>query len=242
MNDTSAIHEKFVFFSDRKEGDILSHFLETILFLPLENLAIEYSDRPDEEFSHFNERTRKILLTQISQGKLKRLFGEFSQGGSYELKGGSFSITMFPDQYNYEVVDSMRKILSPVFPMCIFKNPYIWGVDLYEDYTRECFFETRTFTVRSQHLEDPQIDIFRRDDGIIFKFRFHLHDDYRDFDMDEGVKFLHPLFNDLSECLKKRAYEGLEVLFQYCSNKGELRRFETRTKLGQKIKSMLKDR
>ena len=136
----------------------------------------------------------------------------------------------------------MRKILSPVFPICIFKNPYIWGVDLYEDYSRECFFETRNFAFRSQHLEDPQIDIFRRDDGIIFKLRFHLNQDLQCLDMDEGVKFLQPIFKDLSDCIKKRSYEGIEVLSHYCTNKAEFRRFETRTKLGHKIKSMINDR
>lgn len=237
--DAGLIHEKFVFFSARKERETLSTVLDMILTLAIDRLTIDYRDRPSEEYRHFNDRTKKIVRNLEHADKVEGLVGEFSGGGLFELRGSALTITIPSDQYNFEVIDSMRRILSPILPLCIFQNPYIWGIDLYEAYERDRFFETRRFTFRSQHLEDPQIDIFRRDEGIIYKFRFHLANDP---EVDEGFRFLHPLFDDLAESLAKRSYEGLEVLNLYCADRPAFRRFEPRTKLGVRIKSMLFDR
>ncbi|MBF0499893.1 MAG: hypothetical protein HQM09_07160 [Candidatus Riflebacteria bacterium] len=272
MNETDAIHEKFVFFSARKEQETMFRVLEMVLALELDEIRIEYRDRPAISFSHFNDRAKKIIMSLESPEKVEHLDGIFSGGGTFELRGGTFSFTIPAEQYNFEVIDSMRHILSPVFPVCIFHNPYIWGVDLYELYERERLFETRTFISRSQRLEDPQIDIFRRDEGIIFKFRFHLKDsfslgvsggktatsgylqdgserisgkglsDTSVTNIDEGVRFLHPVFVDLIESIRKRNYEGMEVLHLYCIDRPLFRKTEPRTKLGIKIKSMLYDR
>lgn len=241
MSETGEIFEKYVFFADRKE-DALNSVLEGIFSLSIDRVAVEFADRPDEEFTHINERTKKIILSLPSPGKIKRVYGEFTQGGTYEWKSGTLSISIPPDHYNFEVVDSMRKILSPTFPICIFRNPYIWGVDLYEDYNRERFFTTRTFITRTQLLEDPQIDIFRRDDGVIFKLRFHLSEKLGEMAVDEGIKMLYPVFSDLLDCLKKGYFEGLEVLHLYCTNLPDFRKFDPRTKMGHKIKSLLKER
>lgn len=242
MKDThteSEIHEKFAFFSARKERETLFRVLETVLALPLEIVQIEYRDRPDERFTNFNDRSKKILMNLDHTDKIERVTGSFEGGGDFELKGGTFTIIVPGDQYNFEVIDSMRRILSPVFPMCIFQNPYIWGVDCYQEYERERFFETRTYTYRSQRLEEPQIDIFRRDEGVITKFRFHLREIE---EVDEGIKFLHGIFTEMLDSLHKRGYEGLQVFHLYCTDRPQFRRFDPRTKLGIKIKSMLYDR
>jgi hypothetical protein len=237
-----TVHEKYFFFSERKETEVYQSALDMLLSLQLDQVEIEYPDKPDEQFSHINERNKKILLSLPGNGKITSIHGEFSQGGFFDLKGGALSITMPQEQYNFEVVDSMRKLLTPTFPLCIFQNPYIWGVDLCEPYEREKFFETRSFTVRSQHLEDPQIDIFRRDDGIIFKLRFHLQEDHAAIGIDEGVKLLYPIFCDFQDCLKKRSYEGLELLHLYCTDSPAFRRFSPRTKMAIRIKSLLRGR
>lgn len=239
MNETCDIFEKYVFFSSRKDREILANVLETILAMPLERLTITRSDRPDEEFVTFNDRTRKILQNLEKPERIEAVRGDFELGGMFELRGGELAITIPAEQYNYEVVDAMKRFLSPIFPMCVFKNPYIWGVDLYEDYEREHFFAVRRFGSRSQHLEDPEVDIFRRDDGIVYKLRFHLREEEL---IEPGIHHLAPLFEGLLDSLGKRAYEGLEVLHRYCTDRSSFRLVEPRTKLGRDIKSVLSQR
>ncbi|NLI75308.1 MAG: hypothetical protein GX442_02555 [Candidatus Riflebacteria bacterium] len=238
MTEPDQVFEKYGFFSSRKGREIFSHVLETLLPLSVDEVTITYSDRPDESFRHINDRTRKILVNHPDSDKIDTIVGTFADGGSFELRGGTLTISVSSDQYNFDLVDSMKRFLSPVFPVCVFQNPYIWGVDLYEGYTRELFFETRAFIARNPHLEEPEIDIFRRDDGIIYKFRFHPREE---LSVDEGIRHLAPFFMDLGQALRKRMYEGLEVLHTYCTEKASFRRLEPRTKIGRDVKSILSD-
>ncbi len=242
MNETSLIHEKFVFFGSKRDGQGLLNALESLLSLSVGNLIVEYSDRPSQEFGHINDRTKKILCSLPDSHKIDRITGEFAEGGNFEMKGGNLSFSIPSDQYNFELVDSMRKFLSSAFPLCVFQNPYIWGVDIYLDYSRERFFETRRFIARSQKLEDPQIDIFRRDDGIIYKFRFHLQAQYEGISFDDGIRLISTLFTDFLEIIRKGSYEGIEILHKYCVDKAGFRQMEPRTKMGQRIKSILSGR
>ncbi len=238
MNDTENIQETFAFFSNRKEQETLQTVLSAILALPVDQITVEFPNRPDEQFRHINDRSRKIIMSLPSQQKISRLAGEFSDGGSFSLHGSTLLITLSADQYNFEVSDTMRKVLSPIFPLCIFRNPYIWGIDMYLPYERQTLFETRNFIVRSQLLEDPQIDIFRRDDGIIFKLRFHLAGEH---EFEEGMRLLHSLFEEIQETFMKGNYEPLELLHLYCSDRRQYRSFTPRTKLGNRFKAIIAD-
>jgi len=239
MTEMDDIFEKYAFFSNRKERDVFVNVLDAILSVSLERVFIKYMDRPNEEFTHLNDRTKKILFNLTRPDKIETIGGEFSEGGFFDLTGGILSISITSDQYNYELVESMKRFLSPIFPICVFRNPYIWGVDLYEDYDRERFFETRCFISRSKLLEDPEIDIFRRDDGIVYKFRFNIREYY---EVDDGIRFLAPLFLNLLEAVKKKSYEGIEILYMYCIDRARFRKFEPRTKLGRDLKSALSER
>ncbi|HEY9072000.1 MAG TPA: hypothetical protein VIV61_17200 [Candidatus Ozemobacteraceae bacterium] len=239
MNETCDIFEKYVFFSSRKDREIQANVLETILVMPLGRVTVTWSDRPDEEYTTFNDRTRKILLNLDKPDRIESIRGEFELGGTFELRGRELSIAIPAEQYNYEVVDSMKRFLSPIFPLCVFKNPYIWGVDLYEDYERDHFFSVRQYSARSQHLEDPELDIFRRDGGIVYKLRFHLREEQP---IDTGIHHLFPLFEGLLDSLGKRAYEGLEVMHRYCTDRAAFRQVEPRTKLGKDLKAVLSPR
>ena len=131
----------------------------------------------------------------------------------------------------------MKNILSPIFPLWMFKSPYIWGATLFDDYERQHFFDTRNYSVRSQKLDEPELDTFRRDNGIIHKIRFFTKDTY-DSD-EEGLKILAPVFQELRESLLKRNYECLEVLRNYVSDKPSFRHMEPRTKQAKDLKSIL---
>jgi hypothetical protein len=85
-------------------------------------------------------------------------------------------------------------------------------------------------------LDEPEVDVYRRDNGIIHKYRFFLENE---FDHEEGLKFIEPFFKAMLTGLKKRNYEGLDVLHTYCSDKQKFRGLEPRTKLGKDIKSIL---
>ncbi|HNV71031.1 MAG TPA: hypothetical protein PKO06_15115 [Candidatus Ozemobacteraceae bacterium] len=238
MNEMENIQETFAFFSVRKEQETLQTVFTAILALPVDQVSVEFPNRPDEQFKHINDRSRKILMSLPSQQKISRISGDFSDGGSFSLHGSTLLITLSSDQYNFEVSDTMRKVLSPVFPLCIFRNPYIWGIDLYLPYERQTLFDTRNYIVRSQLLEDPQIDIFRRDDGIIFKLRFHLAGDH---EFEEGMRLLHALFEEIHETLAKGSYEPLELLHLYCADRRQYRSFSPRTKLGNRFKAIIAD-
>ncbi len=238
MSESTEIFEKYAFFSTRKEREIFATVLEAMITMPLSRVGVRYTDQPDQEFDHLNDRAKKILLNLEKPERVEAIEGDFSDGGQFELRNGALSILIPSDQYNFELVDFMKRFLSPIFPLCVFRNPYIWGVDLYVDYEREQFFQTRAFIARSKILEEPEIDIFRRDNGIIFKFRFHPKEE---FETDAGIKFLAPLFLDMTEAIRKRNFEGVEVLHVYCTDRKNFRRFEARTKLGRDVKAALSE-
>ena len=239
MTEPEQVFEKYVFFSSRKEREVFANVIQTILPMSLDAIDLAYSDNPNETFNHINERTQKILQGHPHPEEIQAMTGAFADGGEFELRGGALSIIISADRYNFELIDSMKHFLSPVFSTCIFRNQYIWGVDLYENYSRELLFETRIFASRSPLLEDPEIDIFRRDDGIIYKFRFNTRER---FSTDDGIHFLAPVFMSLAESLRKKMYEGLEILHKYCTDKPQFRKLEPRTKIGREIKSLLSDR
>ena len=242
MDKMTQIFEKHVFFSARREVETLSAVLDVLLTLSVDSLNVEYHDRPNQHFSGFNERSKKIIASLPDPQKIDRVTGEFTEGGRFELRGGTFAIAVSADEYNFEVVDSLRRLLSPVLPLCVFRNPYIWGVDMFLDYQRESFFQARKFTARSQKLEEPEVDVFRRDDGVIFKFRFHLKEEYDEQDLDAYLKVIHLVFDDFLEALRKGAFEGMEVFFQYCTDRPGFRKTEPRTKIGQRVKALLNPR
>jgi len=237
MHEPTDVFEKYVFFSSRKQAALFRDILSILFHFPLDDVNIEFSDRPSEAFTALNDRTKKILFNLSNPDKVGRIFGSFTRGGSFEASNATFAVVIEESQYNFELVDSMKHMLSPTFPLCVFRNPYIWGVNMYEIYDRAQFFEARRYSSRSQLLEEPEVDIFRRDNGVIYKLRFHLEQEPED--IDSGIRLLAPLFRQLQEGLKKGAYEGLEVLHAYCSDRPAFRRMDTRTKLGKEIWKVL---
>lgn len=238
MTDADTIFEKHAFFSTGKFRTIYTDVLERVFSLQLADIFVEYADQPDERFSSLNDRTMKILLNMPKPEKITRIEGHFADGGEFSLIGGMLAISVLSDQYNYDLIEAMKNFLSPLFPVCVFQNPYIWGVNLYQPYERDLFFEARRFAARSRLLEDPEVDIFRRDDGIIYKFRFHLKNE---MELDEGIRFLEPIFVNLLEALQKGALEGIEVLHLYCTDRSTFRTFSPRTKMGKELKGILGD-
>lgn len=236
MNHESEIIESHIFISSRKEREIYLSVFQKIFTFPVDDILVEYEDRPDEHYSTINDRTKTILINIAKPEKITCISGHFSEGGSFRLQNGNLYVTMREIEYNYELLESLKNFLNPTFPLWIFKNPYIWGVTIYEPYERQHFFETRKFSNRSRLLEEPEVDIYRRDDGIIHKYRFFLRED---IETEEGMRFLEPYFKNLIESLSKRNYEGLEVLSLYCTDKSAFRKFEPRTKQGKEIKSIL---
>ncbi len=230
------ILEQHIFISDRKDKEVIPTVLDILFSFDVAEINIDYTDRPDATFTTINDRTKKILSNLDSPDKIASVHGYFNYGGSFELKGGNLSISVTEDEYNYELIHELKNILSPVFSLWIFKNPYIWGVNIYENYERQHFFDVRNFSYRAKLLEEPEVDIYRRDNGVIHKYRFFLKDD---FEPEEGIKFLVPFFTSLKEGLQKRNYEPLEVLNLYCTDKAAFRRIDPRTKLGKEIKSIL---
>ncbi len=237
MSNESPIIETHIFFSNRKDKDIFKNTLERAFEFPVENISIQFEDRPDELYKTINERTKKIILSIPKPEKITKIEGIFSDGGSFSLQNNNLTIIVHEDEYNYELLDSMKNILSPIFPLWMFKSPYIWGATLFDDYERQHFFDTRNYSVRSQKLDEPELDTFRRDNGIIHKIRFFTKDTY-DSD-EEGLKILAPVFQELRESLLKRNYECLEVLRNYVSDKPSFRHMEPRTKQAKDLKSIL---
>lgn len=171
-----------------------------------------------------------------SPEKIECFSGSFAEGGEFRLQNGNFHVSVSETEYNYYLVDNLKNFLCPVFALWLFKNPYIWGATLCEDYERQHFFDSRNYSVRSRLLEEPEIDIYRRDNSIIYKFRFFTKEEY---ETEEGIKAIAPYFKEMRIGLLKRNYECLEVFNLYCTDKAKFRKFEPRTKLGKDIKSLL---
>jgi len=236
MNESDPILEQHIFLSERKDHEVYHSAFEKIFSFPVADISVEYSDQPNEVYSTVNDRTKKILVNLPRPDKISCISGRFSDGGDFRLQNSNLHVSIRESEYNYDLISNLKNFLSPVFPLWLFRNAYIWGVNVYEDYERQHFFEVRKYSARSQHLEDPEIDIYRRDDGVIHKYRFFMREQC---EPEEGLKLLAPHFNGMRQGLQKRNYEGLEVLHLYCTDKPAFRRLEPRTKLGKDIKSVL---
>lgn len=234
---TDAIFEQYQFLCARKGGAALDAMLGQLLALALAELNFHFDDRPDQAFANFSARSQKIIRDAVHDGRLAGLDGTFDGGGCFRYQGGRLTVAIHTNPYNFEVVDALKNFLSEAFPICVFRNPYIWGINLYTAYSRERLFETRVFSQRSQILEQPEVDIFRRDEGIVFKLRFFLRDEPAD--LDSGLKHLEELAAEMLEAIERRNYEGLELLGQYCRDRAGFRRIEPRTKLGRVMKGAL---
>ncbi len=237
MSIDSPVLETHMFFSSRKDKDIFKNTLERVFVFPVEDISVEFEDRPDEFYKTINERTKKILFSIPKPEKITKVEGGFSEGGTFRLQNNALTIEVREDEYNYELLDSMKNVLGPIFPLWMFKNPYIWGATFYDDYERQHFFDSRKFSIRSQKLEEPELDIYRRDNGIIYKARFFTKEEYET--PEDGLKALAVVFQNLRECLVKRSYECLEVLFTYCSDKTAFKKMDPKTKPAKDIKAVL---
>ncbi len=237
MSNDSPIIETHIFFSNRKDKETVKNTLDRAFDFLVENITFQFEDRPDEFYKTINERTKKIILSIPKPEKITKIEGVFSDGGSFSLQNNTLKITVREDEYNYELLDSMKNILGPVFPLWMFKNPYIWGATLFEDYERQHFFDARNYSARSQKLDEPELDIYRRDNGIIHKIRFFTKNIYESDE--EGLRSLAPIFLELRDSLNKRNYECLEVLRNYVVDKPKFRHLEPRTKQAKDIKSIL---
>ncbi len=238
MSNESPIIETHIFFSSRKDKDIFKNTLERAFEFPVENISIEFEDRPDEFYKTINDRTKKIIFSIPKPEKITRIEGAFSDGGTFVLQNNNLTVIVHEDEYNYELLDSMKNVLGPIFPLWMFKTPYIWGATLFEDYERQHLFDARNYSVRSQKLDEPELDIYRRDNGIIHKVRFFTKENYESDE--EGLRILAPVFQELRESLQKRNYECLEVLRNYVIDKPAFRHMEPRTKQAKDIKAILK--
>lgn len=236
MNESDPIIEQHIFMSDRKRHEVYHTAFEQIFTFPVADIIVEYSDQPSEVYSTINDRTKKILVNLPKPDKITCISGRFSDGGDFKLQSCNLHVSIRESEYNYDLISNLKSFHSPVFPLWMFRNPYIWGVNIYEDYERQHFFDVRNYSARSQLLEEPEVDIYRRDDGVIHKYRFFMRESC---EPEEGLKLLAPYFTSMRQGLLKRNYEGLEVLHMYCTNRSGFRKHEPRTKLGKDIKSVL---
>lgn len=228
--------EQHLFISQSKVRDTLDCFFDKIFQYPVDQIQIEYSDKPDELYSTINNRTKKMLVNIKKPEKVVCISGRLTEGGSFKLINGNLHIEVTEQEYNYELISSLKDFLSCVFPIWLLRNPYIWGASIFEHFDKQVFYELSRYSVRSKLLEHPEVDIYRRDDGIIQKYRFFVDEDLAS---EEGLKYLAPFFQLLRDGLKKGNYEGIELFNQYCKDHSIFRKTEPRTKLGKKIKSML---
>ena len=154
--------EQHVLIGDRKFKEVFNTVLDKIFEFPVSNIEIEFSDRPNEYYSTINERTKKIIYSISKPEKISKISGIFDDGGLFRLIGSNLHIDMPENEYNYELLDSMKSFLCSTFPIWLFRNPYIWGATTYEDYERQHFFEERKYAERSLNPEQPELDIYRR--------------------------------------------------------------------------------
>ncbi|NCB39159.1 MAG: hypothetical protein EOM80_10340 [Erysipelotrichia bacterium] len=237
MNQPNSILETHLFISDRKDREIYQNVFDRVFMFPVADIEVEYTDQPNASYATINDRTKKILLSIPKPEKISCIRGRFIDGGEFKLQNSNLHICIQESGYNYDLIESLKNFLSPVFPLWLFRNPYIWGATIYEDYERQHFFDVRTYSIRSRLLEEPEVDIYRRDNGIIHKYRFFTNETFSD--PEEGLKSIAPYFENLRQGLQKRNYEGLEILHIYCTDKPAFRKSEPRTKLGKDIKSIL---
>ena len=73
MSNESPILETHVFFSSRKDKDILKNTLEKAFAFPVEDISVEFEDRPDEFYKTVNDRTKKILLSIPKPEKITKI-------------------------------------------------------------------------------------------------------------------------------------------------------------------------
>lgn len=236
MNSSAEIIEQHVFISDRKDREVYQAVFEKVFTFPVSDIVVEYDGQPDESYSTINDRTKKILLNLPRPDKVSCISGRFDDGGIFKLQNSCLHVCVREDEYNYDLIESLKNFLGPVFSIWLFRNPYIWGATIYEDYERQHFFDVRNFSARSRLLEEPEVDIFRRDNGVIHKYRFFTREQY---EPEEGLRAMAPQFIALRAGLQKRNYEGLEVLHLYCTDRPAFRKLDPRTKLGKDIKSIL---
>ncbi len=233
----STILEQHTFIGNRKPREILDWALENIFYFSICNVSIEYTDSPTAYYSTVNARSKKIIQDIDKPERIVKITGSFTEGGTFELAGSYLKFVITDLEYNYDLLDNLKNFLSPIFPIWLFRSPYIWGSTLYEDYDRQHFFNVRQFSERSQSFSIPELDIYRRDNGIIYKFRFFPRKEYET--VEEGFRDFAPIFEVLRTNLQKRSYEGLEIFNLYCMDKPRFRKTEPRTKIAKEIKSML---
>ena len=92
MSNESPIIETHIFFSNRKDKDIFKNTLERAFEFPVENISVQFEDRPDEFYKTINERTKKIILSISKPEKITKIEGIFSDGGSFSLQNNNLTI------------------------------------------------------------------------------------------------------------------------------------------------------
>ncbi|NLM17273.1 MAG: hypothetical protein GX221_06110 [Candidatus Riflebacteria bacterium] len=238
MSEKNGLLELHVFSSSRKFRDIYKPVLETLFDCSLENISLKYADRPDEFYSNTNDRTQKILVNSPDIDKIENISGHFLYGGDFEFSRNKLTVAVDEFNYNYEMLAAIKKLLSPIFSRWIFRNQYIWGFNLYEDYDKNHFFALSEYIFRARKLETPEVDIYRHDNGIIHKYRFFTRENYME-DFSEGLKAIDDAFSGIEQAFKRGNYEPLEVLYLYVSDKNKFRKYQPRTKVAKDIQQLI---
>lgn len=237
MQEDIDIIEYHLFVSESKINESFRYVFEWIFLHPVDNILIQYIDKPDEFYSTVNSRTKKILLNLDKPEKIESVTGHFSEGGQFKIIGNKLFVFMAENEYNYFLLEALKNFLGFIFPIWLFKNPYIWGANLFEQFDTGLFREVAGYVVKSKLLEEPEVEIYKRDDGLIQKFRFFVNENFET--TEEGLRFLATNFSQLHQAVQKKNYEGYEVFYYYCFDRFEFRKFEPRTKIGKQIKSIL---